>query len=200
MRTPRAPYYRGAVDANAVSRAMDRYAMGDAAAFGEVYDGLSPRLLGFLRRRARNDALAEELLQQTFLQIHASREHYRTGLDVVPWAFAIARRLLIDVMRKSGREVLGGAESVSEPASPDPHPDEEFAMREAAGALKSKIASLPANQREAFELVKLEGLSLAQAAQALGATVMAVKLRLHRAYETLRLDVREPQPEESVRQ
>jgi RNA polymerase sigma-70 factor (ECF subfamily) len=179
---------------------MDRYAMGDAAAFGEVYDGLSPRLLGFLRRRARNDALAEELLQQTFLQIHASREHYRTGLDVVPWAFAIARRLLIDVMRKSGREVLGGDESVSEPTSPDPHPDEELAMREAADALKSKLASLPANQREAFELVKLEGLSLAQAAQTLGATVTAVKLRLHRAYETLRLEAREPQPEEPVRQ
>ena len=172
---------------NVVSAAMDRYALGDASAFAEVYDGLAPRLLGFLRRRLRNDALAEELLQQTFLQIHAGREHYRTGLDVVPWAFAIARRLVIDVIRRSGREVPADPES-SEPASTDPNPDEAFALRDAAEEIVRRLDSLPPNQREAFDLVKGEGLTLAQAAQALGTTVTAVKLRLHRAYEALRAD------------
>jgi RNA polymerase sigma-70 factor (ECF subfamily) len=179
------------MDAGAVSAAMDRYALGDASAFETVYDGLSPSLLRFLRRRTGNDALAEEILQQTFLKIHLNREHYRTGLDVVPWAFAIARRLMIDAHRKSQREVLGEA-GVGDPPSPAPDPHQELALREAADALQRRFASLPANQREAFELVKSDGLTLAQAAQALGTTITAIKLRLHRAYETLRSPAGEP--------
>jgi RNA polymerase sigma-70 factor (ECF subfamily) len=176
---------------------MDRYALGDESAFAEVYNGLAPRLLGFLRRRVRNDALADELLQQTFLNIHANRGHYRTGLDVVPWAFAIARRLSIDVLRRSGREVLEDPE-YGEHASTDPNPDELFALRDAAVRMRQSLASLPRNQREAFELVKGEGLTLVQAAQTLGTTVTAVKLRLHRAYEALRANAPGTRPEEAI--
>src|SRR6185312_8105030 len=91
----------------AASAAMDRYACGDDAAFSELYDLLAPRLTAFLARRTRDDALATDLVQQTFLQMHASRRHFSEGADVMPWAFAIARRLLIDVVRKSGRELVG---------------------------------------------------------------------------------------------
>src|SRR5262249_20161831 len=85
--------------------AMDRYAQGDEASFSELYDALAPRLYGYLLRQTRNDTRAEDLLQQTFLQIHCARGRFIPGADVVPWAFAIARRLLIDGVRRSGREV-----------------------------------------------------------------------------------------------
>jgi len=169
---------------------MDRYANGDASAFAEVYDRLAPRMLAFLRRGTGNEALAEELLQQTFLQMHLARERYQRGLDVVPWAFAIARRLRIDVFRKSGREVLG--QDVADRESSEIAPDDAVALQQTADSLRRSLAELPPAQREAFELVKTEGLSHAQAAEALGTTVTAIKLRVHRATETLRLVARMP--------
>lgn len=167
-----------------LNEAMDRYAGGDGAAFGVVYERLAPRLLAFLRR-GTPDALAEELLQQTFLQMHLARERYRTGLDVVPWAFAIARRLRIDLHRKSGREV--GGDEAPESASRDPSPHDALAARETASTLQRGLSELPQSQREAFELVKSAGLSHAQAAEALGTSVTAIKVRVHRACEALRV-------------
>ena len=164
--------------------AMDQYAAGKDAAFAVVYERLAPRLLAFLRR-GTDDASAEELLQQTFLQMHLARDRYRTGLDVVPWAFAIARRLRIDRHRKAGREVVGGPGDES--PSDDPSPHEALAARETATSLQRSLHELPASQRDAFELVKNAGLSHAQAAEALGTTVGAIKVRVHRACEALRV-------------
>ena len=83
----------------AASAAMDRYACGQDAAFSDLYDLLAPRLSAFIGRRTRDRALAEDLVQQTFLQMHTARSHFCSGADVTPWAFAIARRLLIDTIR-----------------------------------------------------------------------------------------------------
>src|SRR5262245_36731869 len=88
--------------------AMDRYARGDDTAFGEIYDKLAPRLFGFLLRYTRDRSKAEDVVQQTMLQIHRARGRFMPGAEVTPWAFAIARRLLIDQHRRAGRgrEVL----------------------------------------------------------------------------------------------
>ncbi len=171
-----------------INDAMDRYAVGDDSAFISIYDVLSPRLYAFLRRGTKDDALAQDLVQQTFLQIHGARERYATGLDVIPWAFAIARRLRIDAFRKSGREVHG--EPMGHVASSGPSPHEELEHRRAAEVLHRALTSLPDAQRETYELVEGEGLSMAQAAEVLGTTVMAVKLRLHRARQSLQTAAR----------
>ncbi len=85
---------------DAASAAMDRYACGEDAAFSSVYDLLAPRLSAFLLRRTGDRARAEDLVQQTFLQMHCARRHFAPGTAVAPWAFAIARRLLIDGARR----------------------------------------------------------------------------------------------------
>jgi RNA polymerase sigma-70 factor, ECF subfamily len=171
------------------NRAMDRYAQGDDAAFSDLYDALAPRLFGYLLRQTRNTAKAEDLVQQTFLQMHCARGRFICGADVVPWAFAIARRLLIDWVRRSGREVSlelreeGGAPP---PMSTAPPPDEMLHCKELALSIERELARLPDAHREAFQLLKQEGLSLVEAAQVLGTTVSAVKLRAHRTYQALR--------------
>jgi RNA polymerase sigma-70 factor (ECF subfamily) len=168
-----------------VNQAMDRYASGDAEAFSELYDLLSPRLYAFLLRQTKNAVRAEDLLQQTLLQIHCARASYSTGADVVPWAFAIARRLVIDGYRKSRREVIGVDTRERERVSAD-RPDEMAEARQAMGQVEEALAALPETQRIAFELIKCDGLSLQEAAQVLGTSVSAVKLRAHRTYEALR--------------
>ncbi len=169
--------------------AMDRYARGDDTAFEEVYDGLAPRLQSFLLRYTHDRARAEDVVQQTMLQIHRARGRFTLGGQVVPWAFAIARRLLIDQHRRGGREVLAptGDDSLTQLlAAADARADDVAIAKEVAGKLADELARLPENQRVAFELIKQDGLSVAEAAQVLGTTVAAVKLRAHRAYEAMR--------------
>lgn len=168
--------------------AMDRYAAGDDAAFAELYDALAPRLYGYLLRQTRDRARAEDLVQQTFLQMHAARGRFLRGAEVVPWAFSIARRLLIDGVRRKGREVSLEAQEDEgkQHHSTTERQDDAVHAKDLARAVERELSRLPEGQRAAFELVKAEGLSMAEAAAVLGTTVGAVKLRAHRTYELLR--------------
>jgi len=166
--------------------AMERYAAGDDGAFAAVYDGVAPRLYGFLLRQTRDKARAEDVLQQTLLQIHRARSRFLPGAEVMPWAFAIARRLLVDSLRRGKREVLADDGELDPGRDAGPGADEVAQARELAVRIDRVLAKLPQSQRAAFELIKNEGLSVAEAAQVLGTTVAAVKLRAHRAYEALR--------------
>jgi RNA polymerase sigma-70 factor, ECF subfamily len=165
---------------------MERYAGGDDASFARVYDALAPRLYGYLLRQTRQRSRADDLLQQTMLHIHRARSTFIPGAEVTPWAFAIARRLLVDSIRRSSREVLTDDGEVDPGPDHGPMADEVAQARELALRVERVLSKLPQSQRTAFELIKNEGLSVAEAAQVLGTTVAAVKLRAHRAYEALR--------------
>ncbi|HEX4337680.1 MAG TPA: RNA polymerase sigma factor [Polyangiaceae bacterium] len=165
---------------------MDRYAAGDDLAFAEVYDGVAPPLLSYLRRQTGHSD-AEDVLQQTLLQMHRARGTFIAQSAVMPWAFAIARRLLIDQRRRRGRDVLAAAERVDvDRAATTAAAHLMLEAKEAAATLGYVLARLPESQRRAFELMRLDGLSHLEAAQALGVSVNAVKLRAHRAYVALR--------------
>jgi RNA polymerase sigma-70 factor (ECF subfamily) len=172
---------------------MERYARGDDRAFSELYDALAPRLHRYLLRASRDPAWADDLLQQTMLQIHRARGRFVAGAEVLPWAFAIARRLLIDGVRRRRHERLtisletGGHEESAVDAAADQHgADELLDSQRLVRALEAELERLPDSHRAAFELVKNEGLSIREAAEVLGATPTAVKLRAHRAYAALR--------------
>jgi RNA polymerase sigma-70 factor (ECF subfamily) len=176
---------------DALIAAMNRHADGEASAFGEVYDLLAPRLYGFFCRQTRDQSQAEDLVQQTLLQMHAARQSYIRGSDVIPWAFAIGRRLLIDTRRRRKHEVLfdsaeDAAAALDARAARDGGPDEEAAARQMAARVRSHLARLPEPKRAAYALVREEGLTVVEAADVLGITVTAVKLRAHRVYEELR--------------
>jgi RNA polymerase sigma-70 factor (ECF subfamily) len=169
--------------------AMDSYAAtGDVGAFERLYDLLAPRLHAFLIRRTRDASGAEDLVQQTFLQMHAARAHFARGGEVMPWAFAIARRLLIDVFRKGERECGAGGldEDPNDWACDRETPDALVARRRLTLRIEDELARMPEAHRVAFYLLQRDGLSVAEAAQILGTTPAAVKLRAHRAYKQLR--------------
>jgi RNA polymerase sigma-70 factor (ECF subfamily) len=173
----------------AASAAMDRYASGEDAAFSELYDLLAPRLSAFLFRRTRDASHTEDLLQQTFLQMHHARRHFGTGADVTPWAYAIARRLVIDAFRKSGREKLCSNEVIDEECesmAPGASPEAIVGRQQLTRRVEQELARVPEAHRVAFELVQCDGLSMAETAEVLGTTVAAVKLRAHRTYLALR--------------
>lgn len=173
--------------------AMERYARGEDEAFSELYDSLAPRLRRYLLRASRDPGWADDLLQQTMLQIHRARGRFIAGAEVLPWAFAIARRLLIDGVRRRKHErhaislETGGREASPVEAAADQHgADELIHSARLVRALEAELERLPSSQRAAFELIKNEGLSICEAAKVLGTTPNAVKLRAHRAYAALR--------------
>jgi RNA polymerase sigma-70 factor (ECF subfamily) len=180
----------------ALNAAMDRYADGDDAAFAEVYDLLAPRLLGFFTRQLHDHTLAEDLTQHTLLQMHAARRNYARGSEVLSWAFAIGRNAMIDALRKSRREVLfktaqEDADAVDwksrEPGFvSDSGPEDLAGARQTAERVTAELDRLPEAQRQAYDLVRNEGLSVAQTAEIMGTTPTAIKLRVHRVYEALR--------------
>ena len=172
----------------AADAAMERYATGDDTAFGAVYDEIAPRLYRYLLRQTRDSARAEDIVQSTLLHIHRARGSFILGSHVLPWAFAIARRVLIDELRRTRRDATRCALPVLEDmamtvvdcaAAP-------LEAGELALALENELSRLPRSQQAAFELVRIDGLSHAEAAEALGVTVNSVKLRVHRAYSALK--------------
>jgi RNA polymerase sigma-70 factor (ECF subfamily) len=176
---------------------MERYARGDESAFSQLYDSLAPRLHRYLLRGCRDACTAADLLQQTMLQIHRARGSFIAGADVSPWAFAIARRLLVDSLRRRKHErravslETGGYEDGAVDLRADLQPaDERVDAQRLARAIDAALERLPKSHRVAFELVKRDGLSIREAAQVLGATPTAVKLRAHRAYVALRSALR----------
>lgn len=174
---------------SAADAAMERYAQGDDASFEALYDALAARLHRYIRRQVRNAHRSDDLLQETFLRMHRARGSFAPGAPVVPWAFAIARRLVLDEVRRDHRAPLvadDDAPLLSAPALAGDGPEQLAEARQFVRRLADALARLPDSQRAAFGLLKEDGLTLAEAAAVLGVTVTAVKLRAHRAYETLR--------------
>jgi len=176
---------------------MERYAGGDEAAFAELYDAIAPRLLRFLRGATRDAFAAEDLMQQTLLHMHRARGSFIAGSPVMPWAFAIARRLMTDRARRSRVERRLFADPSAdggrthEPAAATARPDDLLHARRLELRLWRRFEALPEIQRTAYRMLRLEDLSLVRAAAVLGTSVTAVKLRVHRAVVALRAVVRD---------
>ena len=137
-------------------------------------------------------------MQQTFLQMHRARGSFIPGAPVMPWAFAIARRLIIDGARRRRVErrifadaPVDDAQIAHQPTAAMATADELLHARRLEYRVQQRLESLPEIQRTAYRLLQQEGLSLKCAAEVLGTSVAAVKLRAHRAYLALRATLRE---------
>jgi RNA polymerase sigma-70 factor (ECF subfamily) len=171
---------------------MARYAQGDTEAFAAVYDFVGPRLAAFARRHARNEALVEDLVHETFARMIRAVRTFAAGSEVLPWARAILRNLIKDPTnrrRQQGRELLIEIDEQSMATglvAAVQRADDLFDAKRLVTVINGALSRLSTPQRDAFELVKLEGRSIRQAAAELGTTELAVRLRVHRATTCLR--------------
>jgi RNA polymerase sigma-70 factor, ECF subfamily len=160
---------------------MVRYQQADKAAVVVLVELLSPQLYRFFASQmgCRNDA--EDMLQDVWLRVHRVRHTYRPGEPVLPWVYAIARRVRVDNFRKrrriASREM--GCDVLPEP----PETKEEASN---LPPFKELVASLPESQREVLTMLKVNGLSIEEVARATSSTVGSVKQKAHRAYCRLR--------------
>ena len=167
---------------------MDRHAAGDPTAFGELYDALAPRLYSFIMRSVHDSARAEDLVQQTLMQMHCARGRFVKGSKVTPWAFAIIRRLFLDQARRKKLELLSGdGNDPVEAPSTHPGPEESAQNRELEHLVRQELSRLTPAQQTAVELVYYGQMTNAEAAEALGVSVASIKLRVQRASQAIRL-------------
>jgi RNA polymerase sigma-70 factor (ECF subfamily) len=152
-----------------------------AAEFDSAVTELAARVRGFIRRRVRDDATADDLAQETLLKVYRSRAALRDGQRIEAWLYRIARTTLIDHYRRRrpGEELPANlAAEAEEPA------DEITTVM--TRALRRFLAELPERYRDPVRLAEFEGLPLAKIALRMGLSLTAVKSRVRRGRAMLR--------------
>jgi RNA polymerase sigma-70 factor (ECF subfamily) len=163
---------------------MGAYVAGDAAAFRIIFERYAPLLMRAMLRELYMREEANDLVQQTFLQLHRARADFDPGQKLKPWVFTIAMNLKREYFRRKKRrpERSFDPESMAEPSVAALG----AAQVEARRTLARVLADLPDDQREVIELHWFDGLEFPEVAQVVGASVSAVKVRAHRGYVRLR--------------
>ena len=156
---------------------------GEQAAYQAFLQKLSAHLRAFLRRRLFGwPDEVEDLVQECLLAMHNKRHTYQSDQPLTAWVHAIARYKLIDLLRsKSGREALHDPLDDDLAVFAESSTDASDARRDLTGLLET----LPDRQRLPIEHVKLNGLSVTEAAVLLGMSESAVKVGIHRGLKAL---------------
>ncbi|WP_426439160.1 sigma-70 family RNA polymerase sigma factor [Bradyrhizobium genosp. P] len=158
---------------------------GDAASYRGLLDRLSRRLRGYYKAKlakiGRGATETEDLVQEGLLAIHLKRHTYDPAEPFTPWLHAIARYKLIDFLRRT-RPSLADV-PIEEADTIMAHDDSLGA--ESTYDLKRLMRRLPEKMRCSIEAVKLDGQSIAEAADRCSISASAVKVNIHRGLKTL---------------
>lgn len=172
------------VEEEELKRLMVAGQAGDALAYRQLLDRLSRYLRGYykskLARFGRSAADAEDLVQDTLMAMHTRRQTYNPDEPFTPWMHAIARYKLIDHLRRRGNAAHMALEDVAEVTAHDDRDAKESGMD-----IERLLALLPEKMRSSIKDVKIDGLSVAEAARHLRMSESAVKVNIHRGLRTL---------------
>ena len=173
---------------------LEYRASGDSEAFEELVHRYEKELFGYLRRYLGNAEAAEDVFQQTFLQVHLKCEQFEPGRPVRPWLYTVATNQAIDFQRRNRRHrmvsldrQLGGNANRETGAwvemieSQELGPDEDAELHEMRNRVRCAVDSLPEQVRQVVMLVYFQGLKYREAADVLDIPVGTVKSRLHAA-------------------
>lgn len=153
---------------------------GDERAYQMLLETVQPLIFRYARRRLNSEAAAEDVCQDVLLTVHRVRHTYEPGRPLEPWLFSIARTRLIDHLRKE-RRISAGEVMMDVLPEVAEEPGETTAE-----AVFEILEKLPVTQREAFAMLKLEGLTTEEAAERARVSVSALKVRAHRAYKSIK--------------
>ena len=176
---------------------MARYQKGDADAFAQIYQSLRPQLRAYFKSLVGEPAVIDDLVQDTFLQIHRGRRTFSTDRPVTPWVFGIARHVYLMHRRRMRRHRPDGMAAVPlddvEMTARDWRPDRLPVLQ----AVRSGLHHLGAITRAVILLRHLGGWTYREVSARLGISEQAARLRSSRGVALLRqvladFDVRRP--------
>ncbi|MFJ4292978.1 sigma-70 family RNA polymerase sigma factor [Cupriavidus sp. NPDC089707] len=165
---------------------MMRAQGGDREAYRYLLEAITPYVRALAARQVRNRGDLEDTVQDVLLTVHAVRHTYDPARPFGPWLVAIANRRIVDGLRQRGR--IGSHETVLDTEHETFSASGANFQEEAvdARAVRDAIEQLPIGQREAVRMLKLEEMSLKDAAAVSGMSVASLKVASHRALKTLR--------------
>lgn len=173
---------------------LERFRRRQEEAFGVLVRRYERELYGYLRRYLGDASLAEDVFQNTFLQLYVKSGQYEPGRPVRPWLYTIATHQAIDALRRNGRHQavsldltrtepgegeLAGLMDLLE--SRGPHPLEAASAQERAEQVRAGVDRLPEFLRQVLLLAYYQGLKYREIADILDIPVGTVKSRLHAA-------------------
>ncbi len=162
---------------------------GDAAAHRVLLTRLSSRLRAYYKGKlahiGRSADEAEDLVQEALLAIHTRRHTYDPSQPLTPWVHAIARYKLIDHLRRT----RASRADLPIDAAEEAVAHDNYAETDSAYDLAKALGRLPEKMRRAIQFVKLDGLSIAEAADRCGTSESAVKVNIHRGLKALALSI-----------
>jgi RNA polymerase sigma-70 factor (ECF subfamily) len=162
---------------------MLAYQRGSLDGFQAVYALLAPELLRYLRHLLRGSEGAEDLLQETFLQMHRSRSAYNPAYAMKPWAFGLARNVYL--MNRRAHRRWTNVHAVSQPLPDCPVPP-EIEQLGSADEIGRCLANISSDQAEALLLHHQWGFTFDEIAGMQGITSAAARARASRGMADLR--------------
>ena len=177
----------GGAEDKAWSRLMAAAQDGDRKAYEALLRQAVPYICAVVRGLHAAPDRVEEVVQEVLLTVHRVRHTYDPARPFRPWLAAIARRRAIDALRRRRRmETHEVFDAITYETFADPAANKHQERPATTEHLSMAVANLPARQREAVRLLKLRGLSLAEASAESGTSVAALKVNAHRAIKALR--------------
>jgi RNA polymerase sigma-70 factor (ECF subfamily) len=175
---------------------LARFCRGQTDAFGPLVRRYERELYGYLRRYLGDSTLAEDVFQNTFLQVYLKSSQYEQGRPVRPWLYTIATNQAIDALRRAGRHQAASLEQPHETdngqptllqslESPTPGPLDQASQQERSERVRASVDRLPDFLRQVLILAYYQGLKYREIAEILDIPVGTVKSRLHAALARL---------------
>ena len=167
---------------------------GDSEAFAALVRRYERELYGYLRRYLGDGTLAEDVFQNTFLQLYLKSGQYQPGNPVRPWLYTIATHQAIDALRRNGRHQAvsldehresdgeGDCQRLMEMLeNREPGPLDHASRQEQREQVRASVEQLPDFLRQVLVLAYYQGLKYREIADILDIPVGTVKSRLHAA-------------------
>ena len=175
------------------SELMQRYAAGELAAFEQLYARYKGPLYRYVKRMCRDTDVANDVFQEVWSKLIASRERYEVRAQFNTFLYRIAHNACIDYYRRAGKQAAHDSDEEIVLALPDgehARPDALTADAQVQVAFRSALESLPPEQRDVFLLYEEGGLSLDDIGRVTNVNMETAKSRLRYAVAKLRAALR----------
>ena len=181
----------GTVDAASDEQILEAVGRGDDDALGVLYDRFGRLAYGLAYRILRDQALAEDAVQEAFLAVWRSADGYkRERAKPSTWILTVVHRRAVDLVRREERRRGEPLEAAPEPTAGPA--DEDASPRDRRAAVQSALRELPGDQRQALELAYYGGLTQSELAERLGVPLGTIKSRMFAGLGRLRELLAEP--------
>ncbi len=160
---------------------------GDNVAYARLLSEILPMLRRVVAHKWPSAPDVEDVVQEILLSVHSVRHTYDPGRPFMPWLMTITTRRVFDAAR---RRTTRSANETTVDVMPETFLGDgaktEQEISDDQATIRRAMAQLPGGQREAMELMKLQGLSLHEASAVTGKSVASLKVSVHRAIKTMR--------------